>query len=98
MLTHARCDGPLQEQVLRDIHMLQHQVGAANRADLQRLDALADENAVLGRELAQLATDAAVWITHIKPGELDAVMSEIAALAPRHSVQALAAGQRMALT
>lgn len=52
-LTHARCDGQLQEQVLRDIHMLQHQVGAANRADLQRLEQLADENLVLGRELAQ---------------------------------------------
>ena len=52
-LTHARCDAALQEQILRDIHMLQHQVGAANRADLQRLDELQDENAVLGRELAQ---------------------------------------------
>ncbi|HEX2013076.1 MAG TPA: DUF2325 domain-containing protein [Roseateles sp.] len=52
-LTHARCDAALQELVLRDIHMLQHQVGAANRADLQRLDALADENLVLARELAQ---------------------------------------------
>ncbi len=52
-LTHARCDAALQEQVLRDIHMLQHQVGSANRADLERLDALQDENAVLGRELAQ---------------------------------------------
>jgi Uncharacterized protein conserved in bacteria (DUF2325) len=52
-LTHARCDNALQEQVLRDIHMLQHQVGAANRADLQRLEALVDENQVLGRELAQ---------------------------------------------
>lgn len=51
-LTHARCDPALQEQVLRDIHMLQHQVGAANRADLQRLDALSDENGVLTRELA----------------------------------------------
>ncbi|MDH0863378.1 DUF2325 domain-containing protein [Mitsuaria sp. GD03876] len=52
-LTHARCDAALQEQVLRDIHMLQHQVGSANRADLQRLDELHDENAVLARELAQ---------------------------------------------
>ena len=52
-LTHARCDAALQEQVLRDIHMLQHQVGAANRADLQRMEALEDENAVLTRELAQ---------------------------------------------
>jgi hypothetical protein len=52
-LTHARCDAALQEQVLRDIHMLQHQVGAANRADLQRMETLEDENAVLTRELAQ---------------------------------------------
>ena len=52
-LTHARCDAALQEQILRDIHMLQHQVGAANRADLQRLDELQDEHAVLTRELAQ---------------------------------------------
>ena len=51
-LTHARCDAALQEQVLRDIHMLQHQVGSANRTDLQRLDELSDENAVLARELA----------------------------------------------
>lgn len=53
-LTHARCDEALQEQVLRDIHMLQHQVGSANRADLQRMESLVDENGVLGRELAQV--------------------------------------------
>jgi hypothetical protein len=53
-LTHARCEHSLQEQVLRDIHMLQHQVGAANRADLGRLEALADENAVLAGELARV--------------------------------------------
>ncbi len=52
-LTHARCDAGLQEQVLRDIHMLQHQVGSANRADLQRLEALEAENQILGRELAR---------------------------------------------
>ena len=51
-LTHARCDAALEERVLRDIHMLQHQVGAANRADLQRLHEAMDENAVLARELA----------------------------------------------
>jgi len=50
-LTHAHCDATLQEQVLRDTHMLQHQVGAANRADLQRLEAVSDENVVLTREL-----------------------------------------------
>ncbi len=53
--------------------------------------------AALGRELQQLAQGVQVHITHIKPGEIDAVMGEIAALDARHQVQALAAGQRMLL-
>lgn len=51
-LTHPRCDEAVEERVLRDIHMLQHQVGAAERADLQRLHDAMHENAVLARELA----------------------------------------------
>ncbi|MDI4634700.1 3',5'-cyclic-nucleotide phosphodiesterase [Pelomonas sp. V22] len=47
----------------------------------------------LGRELAQLAGSVDVHITHIKPGELDAVMSEIGAQASPHRIQALSAGQ-----
>lgn len=54
--------------------------------------------AALGRELQQFDQPAAVYVTHIKPGELDAVMAEIAALDPRHPVRALAAGQVMPLT
>lgn len=51
-LTHPRCDAPLEERVLREIHMLQHQVGTANRVELQRLNALHEENGVLARALA----------------------------------------------
>ena len=51
-LTHARCDGMLEERVLRDIHMIQHQLGTSNRVDLHRLNEVLDENAVIGRELA----------------------------------------------
>jgi hypothetical protein len=51
-LTHPRCDPGLEQTVLHDIHMLQHQVGASQRADLQRLAALMEENGVLARELA----------------------------------------------
>ncbi len=47
----------------------------------------------LGQELAQLERPVSVHITHIKPGELEAVMSEIAALGLPHRLQALAAGQ-----
>ncbi|MBP6902667.1 MAG: 3',5'-cyclic-nucleotide phosphodiesterase [Burkholderiaceae bacterium] len=53
--------------------------------------------AALARELAQLAESAEVWITHVKPGELEAVMGEIGALAPRHRVHALVSGQLLAL-
>lgn len=53
-LTHPRCDTLLEEQVLQDIHLLQHQAGAANRADLARLDSLLDENRVLANELARM--------------------------------------------
>ena len=51
-LTHPRCDGALRERICSDIHMLQHQLGAGNRADLQRMQALTTEQAALKRELA----------------------------------------------
>jgi ribonuclease BN (tRNA processing enzyme) len=49
-------------------------------------------------ELASLAAPTEVYITHIKPGEVDAVMSEIAAqVGSRHRISALASGQVMTL-
>ena len=51
-LTHPRCDSELEQSILGEVHMLQHQVGMATRADLSRLDALHEENAILARELA----------------------------------------------
>jgi ribonuclease BN (tRNA processing enzyme) len=51
--------------------------------------------AQLKRELAQLQAPADVYITHIKPGEVDAVMSEIGAQASRHRISALVSGQVM---
>jgi len=48
---------------------------------------------VLGQELARLEHPTNVYITHIKPGEVDAVMSEIAALSSPHRIRALAQGQ-----
>ncbi|MBB1075614.1 DUF2325 domain-containing protein [Rhodoferax sp. 4810] len=55
-LTHPRCSPELERQVLGEVHMLQHQLGAAQRADSQRLDALLNENAVLASELARAQT------------------------------------------
>jgi len=51
--------------------------------------------ALLGKELAQLDQPANVFITHIKPGELDAVMAEIGRLDTPHHIRQLAAGQVM---
>jgi len=51
----------------------------------------------LGRELAQLGGSLDVHITHIKPGEIDAVMTEIGALSSAHRLSALQAGQVIAL-
>lgn len=51
----------------------------------------------LGHELAQLAGSVDVRITHIKPGEVEAVMAGVQALGSPHRISALNAGQVMAL-
>ncbi len=51
--------------------------------------------AQLQRELAHLQAPADVYITHIKPGEVDTVMAEIGAQGSRHRISALASGQVM---
>lgn len=51
--------------------------------------------AMLGRELQRLDASVRVHITHIKPGEMEAVMAEIAALGLPHRISALATGQHI---
>lgn len=51
----------------------------------------------LAQELNQLSGTPEVWITHVKPGELDVVMSEIDALGLSRRLRALRAGQRITL-
>lgn len=53
-LTHPRCDASLQEAMCRDLHMFQHQAGAGVRLEMARFNALAEENAVLTRELGKV--------------------------------------------
>jgi hypothetical protein len=64
-LTHARCSDELEHELLGRVHMIQHQVGMAARADHSQLDALAARNAQLHAELRQArerqATLAAEW-------------------------------------
>jgi ribonuclease BN (tRNA processing enzyme) len=51
----------------------------------------------LGKELAQLGGSVDVRITHIKPGEVEAVMQGVQALPSPHRLSALQAGQEMNL-
>lgn len=51
----------------------------------------------LAQELTHLRQPTTVFITHIKPGEVDAVMSEIAALPTPHRISALVTGQVITL-
>jgi ribonuclease BN (tRNA processing enzyme) len=51
----------------------------------------------LGKELAQLGGSVDVRITHIKPGEVEAVMNGVQALSTPHRLSALQAGQEMSL-
>ena len=51
--------------------------------------------ALLGGELAQLHQPAEVFITHVKPGELEVVMAEIGQLELPHRIRQLSAGQVM---
>ena len=53
--------------------------------------------AMLGVELAQLKSGVDVYITHIKPGEVEAVMSEVTALGGEHRLLALQSGQTLTL-
>jgi hypothetical protein len=58
-LTHPRCDLAMIENVVRDMHMIQHQAGASARVDLNRFAELQTANAGLARELEQTRDKAA---------------------------------------
>jgi ribonuclease BN (tRNA processing enzyme) len=52
----------------------------------------------LETELASLTRPTDVYITHVKPGELEAVMAEIGRQQSRHRLHALVSGQRLVLS
>ncbi|WP_345816298.1 DUF2325 domain-containing protein [Paraburkholderia sp. PREW-6R] len=51
LMTHPHATLPVRQKAFGDLHMLSHLVGAANRADIRRLVALEEENAVLRDKL-----------------------------------------------
>ncbi|PTT90743.1 DUF2325 domain-containing protein, partial [Pelomonas sp. HMWF004] len=60
-LTHPRCDEWLEMRVLGQVHMLQHQVGAAQRVDVARHRELAAEHQALARDYAEVQQRVTVW-------------------------------------
>ncbi|KQY88641.1 DUF2325 domain-containing protein [Pelomonas sp. Root1444] len=60
-LTHARCDEWLEMRVLGQVHMLQHQVGAAQRVDLVAHRELAAEHQALARDYAEVQQRVTAW-------------------------------------
>lgn len=75
-LTHPRCDEVLQEVALRDMHMLQHQAGAAVRIDLTRFNELIKQNGVLGQELGRAQERCAKVITE-KATEIEQLHAQL---------------------
>jgi hypothetical protein len=59
VITHPRCVPALEEDVLEQVHMRQHEAGHAERVDLQRLDALVRDNERLNDALRQAGMRAA---------------------------------------
>jgi len=60
-LTHARCDEWLEMRVLGQVHMLQHQVGAAQRVDLAAHRELSAEHHALARVYAEVQQRVTAW-------------------------------------
>jgi hypothetical protein len=52
-LTHPRCNAELEEQMCRDLHMVQHQAGACVRADISKFNATLEDNKRLTHDLAK---------------------------------------------
>nr|WP_315256362.1 DUF2325 domain-containing protein [uncultured Duganella sp.] len=61
-LTHPRCTSELEEQMCRDLHMVQHQAGACVRADISKFNATLDDNKRLTHDLAKAQQRAAALL------------------------------------
>jgi hypothetical protein len=77
VITHPRCVPALEEDVLAQVHMRQHEIGHTERADQQRGDALAHDNERLNEALrqagARAASHAAAHARELEAARADAV-------------------------
>ncbi|MES2316606.1 MAG: DUF2325 domain-containing protein [Pseudomonadota bacterium] len=77
-LSHPASSFQVQDTVLREMHMIQHQAGASTRIDHRRYQELQDENLAIGAELAQLQQRHARLMMD-KARELDQLQEQLAA-------------------
>lgn len=54
LLTHAKCDSDLRKRTYEEVHMISHQIGAGQRADMQRLAEAETELSHLQKEFETL--------------------------------------------
>ncbi|KAG8149983.1 DUF2325 domain-containing protein [Burkholderia catarinensis] len=92
LMTHPRATMGVRQAAFGDLHMLSHLVGAANRADIRRLVALEEENAVLHakierqqarlhemsveRDAALKERDACIARQHAQPTSAESVLRD----------------------
>lgn len=62
--THPGCDDDLEQEIYRDIHMIQHQVGSGARVELKAMNALREENVRLQQQLDHLREKHDGWQRH----------------------------------
>ncbi|ARV17745.1 hypothetical protein AEP_00786 [Curvibacter sp. AEP1-3] len=91
-LTHPRCEAALRDAMCKDLHMFQHQAGAGVRLEIARFNALADENALLGRELGKIQERMTRVMT-----EKNAELEQTQALLLQARADAIAKDTRLAL-
>lgn len=99
-LTHPRCDDQLQDGIIRDMHMLQHQAGATVRVDLRKMEAMQEQNAALTEALHKLQERAARQMAEkIAEAELlsDELTAARAAIVAKDTELTLAVQQLQAL-
>ncbi|HEY0061496.1 MAG TPA: DUF2325 domain-containing protein, partial [Telluria sp.] len=78
-LTHPRSGFQVQDTVLREMHMIQHQAGAVSRIDLARYHLLQEENAEFAADLAQHQQRHARALAD-KAGELEQLQQQLMAV------------------
>ena len=90
---------PALWQRLQDMHVAHLVIETAFSDDERQLARISRHlcPAALGHELKNLTGSVEVHITHIKPGEMEAVMAEIGRLDTPHRIRALKAGDTMSM-